>query len=77
MTKVRNTRDPRKPAYDNPTGDKGGLTDLSHGGAPATGQNEKDAKRVRARRSDRAVGHDSDKKLGEKPPSGKPTIGSG
>jgi hypothetical protein len=41
-----NTSDPGKPAYDNPTRDKGGLTDLSHGGAPATGQKEKDAKRA-------------------------------
>jgi hypothetical protein len=77
MAEERNTSDPGKPAYDNPTGDKGGLTDLSHGGEPATGQNAKDAKRVRKRRSDRPIGHDSDKKLGEKPPSGKPTIGSG
>ena len=77
MSGTRNTRDPAKPAYDNPTRDKGGLTDLSHGGAPATGQNEKDAKRVRQRRSDRPIGHDSDKKLGEKPPGGKPTIGPG
>ena len=77
MNKVRNTSDPTKPAYDNPTGDKGKLTDLSHGGAPATGQSAKDAKRMRGRRSDRAIGHDSDKKLGEKPPGGKPTIGSG
>ncbi len=73
---IRNTSDPTKPAYDNPTGDKGRLPDLSHGGAPATGQNKKDAKRV-SRRSDRPIGHDSDKKLGEKPPGGKPTIGSG
>ena len=72
-----NTSDPDKPAYDNPTRDKGGLTDLSHGGAPATGQKEKDAKRAQEKRSDRPIGHDSDKKLGEKPPSGKPTIGSG
>lgn len=77
MNKLRNTSDLRKPAYDNPTGDKGGLTDLSHGGAPATGQREKDTRRMRKHRSDRAVGHESDKKLGEKPPSGKPTIGSG
>ena len=72
-----NTSDPSKPAYDNPTHDKGKLSDLSHGGEPATGQNVKDAKRVHERRSDRAIGHESDKKLGEKPPSGKPTIGSG
>jgi len=71
-----NTSDSTKPAYDNPTGDKGGTTDLSHGGAPATGQSEKDAKRARERPS-HPVGHDSDKKLGEKPPGGKPTIGSG
>ncbi len=77
MSGIRNTSDPAKPAYDNPTRDKGRLTDLSHGGVPATGQNEKDAKRVRQRRSDRPVGHDSDKKLGEKPLGSKPTIGSG
>ena len=77
MNKGRNTSDPTKPAYDNPTGNKGEVTDLSHGGEPAAGQNEQDAKRVRERRSGRAIGHDSDKKLGEKPPSGKPTIGSG
>lgn len=68
MSGIRNTRDPGKPAYDNPTGDKGGLTDLSHGGVPAAGQKEKDAKRARERRSNRPIGHDSDKKLGEKPP---------
>jgi hypothetical protein len=77
MSKVRDTSDPAKPAYDNPTGDKGGLTDLSHSGEPATGQKEKDAKRARERHADRPIGHDSDKKLGEKPPGGKPTIGSG
>jgi hypothetical protein len=76
MNKPRNTSDPAKPAYDNPTGDKGDVTDLSHGGEPATGQNAKDAKRARDRRSDRPIGHDSDRKLGEKPPGGKPTIGS-
>jgi hypothetical protein len=72
-----NTSDPGKPAYDNPANDKGTLPDLSHGGMPASGQNEKDAKRVREHRGDRPIGHDSDKKLGEKPPGGKPTIGSG
>lgn len=74
MKKVRNTSDPTKPAYDNPTGDKGAVTDLSHGGEPATGQNAKDTKRMRARRSDRAIGHDSDKKLGQKPPQRKPGL---
>ena len=72
MKKLRKTSDPHKPAYDNPTGDKGQLTDLSHGGAPATGQNEKDAKR--ARHADRPIGHDSDKKLGQKPPQRKPGL---
>lgn len=74
MKKRRNTSDPSKPAYDNPTGDKGALTDLSHGGATATGQNAKDAERMRARRSDRAIGHDSDKKLGQKPAQRKPGL---
>jgi hypothetical protein len=74
MKKLRNTSDPNKPAYDNPTGDKGGLTDLSHGGAPAMGQNEKDAKRVRERRSDHPIGHDSDKKLGQRPKQQKPGL---
>ena len=77
MKKLRNTSDPAKPAYDNPTGDKGGLTDLSHGGEPATGQKEKDEKRSRKHRSDRPVGHDSDKKLGQKPPAHDPSVGSG
>jgi len=77
MSGTRNTRDPGKPAYDNPSGDKGGLTGISHGGEPAAGQSAKDAKQVREHRSDKPVGHDSDKKLGEKPPSGKPTVGSG
>ena len=74
MRKLRNTSDPKKPAYDNPTGDKGGLADLSHGGEPATGQNEKDAKRMRERRSGRTVGHDSDKKLGQKTRQHKPRL---
>ena len=74
MSKVPNTSDPTKPAYDNPTGNKGAVTDLSHGGEPAAGQNEKDAKRVRTRRSDRAIGHDSDKKLGQKPRQHKPGL---
>ena len=77
MSGARNTSDPTKPAYDNPTRDKGGLTDLSHGGEPATGQNERDAERVRERRTDEPVGHDSDKKLGQKPPARDPSIGSG
>ena len=77
MNKARNTSDPTKPAYDNPTHDKDGVTDLSHGGEPATGQNEKDTKRMREQRSDRSVGHDSDKKLGQKPPAHDPSVGSG
>lgn len=77
MSGVRNTSDPTKPAYDNPTGDKGGLTDLSHGGEPAAGQHKKDAQRVRERQSDERIGHDSDKKLGQKPPAREPPIGSG
>jgi len=77
MKKLRDMRDPAKPAYDNPTGDKGGLTDLSHGGEPATDQNSKDTKRMRKHRSDKPVGHDSDKKLGQKPPAHDPSIGSG
>jgi len=77
MSGTRNTSDPTRPAYDNPTGDKGDVTDLSHGGEPATGQNEKDATRVRERRTDEPVGHDSDKKLGQKPPAHDPAIGSG
>ena len=76
MSAARNTSDPAKPAYDNPTGNKGGLTDLSHGGEPATGQKKKDAQRVRERRSDEPIGHDSDKKLGRKPPARDPAIGS-
>jgi hypothetical protein len=74
MSKARNTSHSAKPAYDNPTGDKGGLTDLSHGGAPASGQNDKDAKRVRERRAGEPAGHDSDKKLGQKPAQRKPGL---
>lgn len=77
MSDERNTSDPTRPAYDNPTRNKGKPTDLSHGGEPATGQNEKDAKRVRERQSDRPIGHDSDKKHGQKPPAHDPSVGSG
>ena len=74
MKKLRNTSDPSKPAYDNPTGDKGKLTDLSHGGDPGTGQNANDTKRMRKHRSGRAIGHDSDRKLGQKPAQRKPGL---
>jgi hypothetical protein len=77
MSRVRNTSDPNKPAYDNPTGNKGRLTDLSHGGEPATGQNARDERRVKAHRSNRPLGHASDKKLGRKPPARDPSVGSG
>lgn len=64
---ARNTNDPTRPAYDNPTGNKGDLADLSHGGEPATGQKAKDQRAQRTRQSAGAVGHSSDKKLGQKP----------
>jgi hypothetical protein len=67
MTGKRNTSDPARPVYDNPVGDKGGLTDLSHGGEPATGQKAKDQRVQRSHQSARPIGHPSDKKLGQKP----------
>lgn len=76
MSDRRNTSDPTKPAYDNPTHKKDGLADLSHGGEPATGQSAKDRRTVRARHSRRRIGHASDKKLGRKPPAHEPPIGS-
>lgn len=67
MTGKRNTSDPTRPAYDNPARDKGEITNLSHGGEPATGQKAKDQRVQRSHQSARPVGHRSDKKLGQKP----------
>jgi hypothetical protein len=50
---------PTRPAYDNPTGDKGKLVD---GAQPHVQDRPR-----RAKRSDPPIGHASDKKLGQTP----------
>lgn len=55
----RSARDPAQPAYDNPVGDKGEL---------AAGDNARPARDDAGPKTGPAQGHDSDQKLGQKPP---------
>ncbi|HVA14013.1 MAG TPA: hypothetical protein VNF99_12235 [Stellaceae bacterium] len=60
-------RAPGRPAYDNPTGDKGELYDQETG-HPRGGQHvQRPGKSGDGEK--RPVGHASDRKLGQKPPS--------
>lgn len=56
--RVRDAGDPNRPAYDNPVGNKGGLA----AGSNAAREDRGDPK------AEPPQGHDSDKKLGQKPP---------
>jgi hypothetical protein len=66
----RVSSDPSRPAYDNPTGNKGGLA----AGGNRSREHEADGRSrigpVKKSALSRPVGHASDSKLGQKPRSG-------
>jgi hypothetical protein len=71
---------PQTPGYDNPSRNKGDLYDEAkgrpHGGQHA-GKQQTEGQHEQRPKPDEAVGHASDKKLGQKPPARRAPLDEG
>jgi hypothetical protein len=59
---------PQTPGYDNPTGNKGDLSDDAKG-HPQVGRHGSEGHHQQRPKPNEPIGHPSDKKLGQKPPA--------